>query len=299
MDYITNDNGFKHTSAYALYNMFEQKGNLVPSIMVDLFGCLNWDKKIAENKSKFDEIISLFIGLYKGLYLMDVSFKEVYRCFTKNKLDDLIHIKYSINASNYYKEFCKKNMKIGHTFIAEDESNIEDISSETVNNNEPFIFTTIQPPYHYIQHKTNLVKSSLMLDSLDKIILQKIIEYKRQDKINNKSITSKYVNVDDVKKLLFKQEDKCYVCGDNVITQECQPRCLYQITLDRIDNNLPHNKNNVLICCLYCNCYSWKDDNDDVCLHKLCIDKCHTIKRTITRKRYNIPKEEINKLLIS
>ena len=170
---------------------------------------------------------------------MDVSYKEIYRCFIKNKLDDLIHIKYSINKNDYYKEFCDKQIQIGNTFANE--------NNDCNEHENPFIYSTIQPPYHYNQSKTQVVENSL--GSIDEIILNKINSYKKQDLLKGRNITSDYVTANDVKKLLFKQENKCYVCGDNVITEEWQPNCLYQFTLDRIDNQLPHNKYNVLICC--------------------------------------------------
>jgi hypothetical protein len=146
------------------------------------------------------------------------------------------------------------------------------------------------------------------IGNIDKIIARKIQKYKFQDKNNKKlinfTITDDYVSVDDVKQLLINQENKCYVCYDTVVTKEWQSRCLYQFTLDRIDEKLPHNKNNVLICCYYCNCISPPastniDDSDCDVFFKLCESKCHTVKKYITRKRYYIPKEEIIGFLIN
>jgi len=274
------------TSSKALYDYFEGNGNLIPSIIFDLFGYNNWTIDIKENKN---DILTMFLGLYKGLYYMDVSYKEIYRCFLKNKLDDLIHIKYSINKSHYYIEFCEKKILIGNTFI------IDNIDEEI--NEQPYIYYTILPPYHYTNLKNNDITKNSLLDN-DEILLSKINAYKKQDIKRGKVITNDYVTINDVKKLLFKQENKCYVCGDNVITEEWGKNCLYQFTLDRIDNKLAHIKSNVLICCNYCNCYSWQNDNSDICLYKLCQYKCHKIKRNITRTRDNISKEEIKKLLL-
>jgi hypothetical protein len=277
------------TSPKALYDYFEHDGELHPSIIFDLFGYENWSILMKENE---EDTLSMFLGLFKGLYIMDVHYKEIYRCFLKNKLDDLIHIKYSINKSGYYKEFCEKQIKIGNTFMTEKENEKE--------KEEPFIYSQIQPPYHYNQSKYKKSTEKSIGDE-DKIILHKINAYKQQDKVKKRNITSDYVTLNDVKKLLFKQEYKCYVCGDNVITEEWEAECLYQLTLDRIDNKLPHNKNNVLICCQYCNCFNddtiYADDSD-VCLYKLCKNKCHRLKRNITRKRCYVSKEEITKLLL-
>lgn len=275
------------TSPKALYDYFEHNGELYPSIIFDLFGYGNWTTSMNENK---EDTLSMFLELFKGLYIMDVHYKEIYRCFLKNKLDDLINIKYSINKSGYYKKFCEKQIKIGNTFMTEEEENEKE---------EPFIYSQIQPPYHF--NKSNHKITEKSLSDEDKIILHKINGYKGQDKVQGRNITSDYITLNDVKKLLFKQEYKCYICGDNVITEEWEPECLYQFTLDRIDNKLPHNKNNVLICCYYCNCFNGDTiyaDDSDLCLYKLCKNKCHEIKRNITRTRDNVATTEIQKLLI-
>jgi hypothetical protein len=274
-----------YPSPKALYDYFEHDGELYLAIIFDLFGYGNWTTSMKENK---EDTLSMFLGLFKGLYIMDVHYKEIYRCFLKNKLDDLIHIKYSLNKSGYYKEYCEKQIKIGNTFMIENKNEKEE--------EEPFIYSQIQPPYHYNKLKHKITEKSL--GDEDEIILHKINGYKIQDKDKGRNITSDYVTLNDVKKLLFKQEYKCYVCGDNVITEEWEAKCLYHFTLDRIDNKLPHNKNNVLICCQYCNCYGWQKDNTDICLYKLCENKCHKIKRNITRTRDNVAKPEIEKLLI-
>jgi hypothetical protein len=279
-------NKIMRTSSNALYDIFENNGELVPSIMFDLFGFVNWTKEMIQNQN---ETITMFLGLYKGLYLMEVSYQEVERCFIRNKLDDLIHIKYSIHYNNYYSTFCEKKIKIGNTYYNLSENRQCDI----------FIYSQIQPPYHLATSLDSLDSLSNIIQysfgSEDSIILHKINEYKRQDNINNRNHTSDYVTINDVKELLHKQDKKCYVCGDNVITREWQSNCLYQFTLDRIDNKLQHKKNNVLICCLYCNCFGHFDcDNQN----KICENQCHQIKRNITRTKHDVPISEIKKLLL-
>lgn len=137
----------------------------------------------------------------------------------------------------------------------------------------------------------NLPYTKVSIGSIDKVILRKIQRYKQEDKKYHRKITNDYVSIEDVKNLLIKQDNKCYVCRDNVMTKEWYPYCLYQFTLDRINNTLPHNRNNVLICCNYCNSYSHLSD-------KLCIRGCHTIKRNISRTRYDVPMKEIIDLLL-
>jgi hypothetical protein len=145
----------------------------------------------------------------------------------------------------------------------------------------------------------NLTYTKDSVGSIDKVIMRKIQRYKQEDKKYHRKITNDYISVEDVKNLLIKQNNKCYVCHDIVITQEWYPHCLYQFTLDRINNTLPHNRNNVLICCNYCNSYSHLSDKErDTCCSKLCLRGCHTIKRNISRTRYDVPMREIIDLLL-
>ena len=79
-------------------------------------------------------------------------------------------------------------------------------------------------------------------------------------------------------------------------------KCMYQFTLDRIDNNLPHNRDNVLICCQYCNCFGETDKYTEVDhrVCKVCPKKCHTLKRNdIKRTRREVSREEIEQLILN
>jgi hypothetical protein len=346
------------TSVHTLYDYFEElESTLHQAVMIDLFGIFNWTSFM---KSNIDDVVTLFLGLYKGLYLMGVTQKEIYRCFLQNKLDDLIHIKYSVTSSRYYDVFCGKSVahsndfekqmigkpiQIGNTFIHDPDEPVTEYPII------PLIYT-IMPSF---------VRINNVLTDIDDIISKKIKSYKEQDTrkvINNPifAITDKYVTIDDVKKLIRKQEEKCYVCGDVVSISSCIPtvekepkdmnenellsfinnemyspthtsKCMYQFTLDRIDNKLPHNRDNVLICCYYCNCHGENDrtktspvqqcvsnsnnckcrGGTDVCkieevdirVCKLCPNKCHTLKRNITRIRTEVSKEEIEQLILN
>lgn len=66
-------------------------------------------------------------------------------------------------------------------------------------------------------------------------------------------ITYEYIH-----NLLTEQEYECYSCGDPVLTHSYVPYCSYKFSIDRIDNDKPHNKDNVKISCYFCNC---KDHN--------------------------------------
>lgn len=77
-----------------------------PAIIDDFFG---------ENVS--DEKYRIIYGLYEGLIKSkDVSKELLYDCFITNRLDELIHKKYTFHSSIYYKQFLEKNIAIGRTF---------------------------------------------------------------------------------------------------------------------------------------------------------------------------------------
>jgi hypothetical protein len=131
-------------------------------------------------------------------------------------------------------------------------------------------------------------------------INDKIRSYKNQDREQNRNVDNEeYCDVETVARLINKQDSMCYVCGDKVIFEESEPYCLYQFTLDRIDNSKPHNKDNVLLSCYYCNCRDHPTRQTARLSAKICKNGCHTHKRNITRSRNNISEEEIHKLLLN
>jgi hypothetical protein len=84
-------------------------------------------------------------------------------------------------------------------------------------------------------------------------IKTKISSYKQQDIIKKKLNNTCFVSFDDVIELLIDANMKCYYCA-------CETYLLYEIvremkqwSLDRINNEIGHNKHNLVICCLECN----------------------------------------------
>lgn len=82
-------------------------------------------------------------------------------------------------------------------------------------------------------------------------IKKKINSYKTQDikkdKLNN------LINYEETVEKLLESKLKCYYCKDDVIIIYEKIREPKQWTLDRLDNNIGHNKDNTVICCLDCN----------------------------------------------
>ena len=84
-------------------------------------------------------------------------------------------------------------------------------------------------------------------------IKTKLSSYKQQDILKKKFSIDDFVSYNDTIALLNDSNMKCYYCA-------CETYLLYEIvremkqwSLDRINNDIGHNKNNLVICCLECN----------------------------------------------
>lgn len=84
-------------------------------------------------------------------------------------------------------------------------------------------------------------------------IKQKLYSYRNQDIIKNKYDKDNFVNIIDIFNLLISCNMDCYYCKKKVMLLYEYIREPLQWSLDRIDNNYGHNKNNLFIACLSCN----------------------------------------------
>ena len=77
--------------------------------------------------------------------------------------------------------------------------------------------------------------------------------YKKQDKEAGRDfIESEFIDVSDIEKLFVKQKARCALC-DNVMNMQHKAKDYNNISVDRIDNDLPHLKCNCQLSCLGCN----------------------------------------------
>jgi len=86
---------------------------------------------------------------------------------------------------------------------------------------------------------------------MSKSINAKIESYKHQDKLKNR-FTEEYVTKEDVIEMLRKSP-YCYYCEKELLIIYLLKREPMQWTLDRISNDLAHEKTNVVLSCLKCN----------------------------------------------
>jgi hypothetical protein len=81
----------------------------------------------------------------------------------------------------------------------------------------------------------------------------KIAGYKQQDILKKRLNDKEFINLDEVIQLLLKSELKCCYCSEDVYILYERVREMRQWSLDRIDNTIGHNTNNLIIACLECN----------------------------------------------
>ena len=84
-------------------------------------------------------------------------------------------------------------------------------------------------------------------------IQNKISSYKMQDIQKDKYDEEKFVDFYFVVSLLLDKELKCFYCKESVYLFYNFVRENKQWTLERINNDQGHNKDNVEIACLHCN----------------------------------------------
>ena len=84
-------------------------------------------------------------------------------------------------------------------------------------------------------------------------IKTKLCSYKQQDILKNKLNESEFVSFGETIDLLKSHNLKCCYCSDEVYILYEQVRAMKQWSLDRINNDIGHNKGNLVIACLECN----------------------------------------------
>jgi hypothetical protein len=96
---------------------------------------------------------------------------------------------------------------------------------------------------------------------IDKELKKKLSSYKQQDRTKKKHDADKFISITSLVQKLVESQLKCHYCQDMVHITGDKKREKKQWTLDRVDNNLGHLEDNVVIACLDCN------------LKRRCIDK--------------------------
>ena len=90
------------------------------------------------------------------------------------------------------------------------------------------------------------------IDFVKKEVERKLYGYKNQD-VKKKKLSDKLISYEECLEKLVISKLKCYYCKTDCLLTYENVREQSQWTLDRIDNSIGHEKDNVVICCLKCN----------------------------------------------
>ena len=84
-------------------------------------------------------------------------------------------------------------------------------------------------------------------------IHKKIYGYKQQDSIKKIFKEQQFITVEDILNKMIDSKLRCHYCKDAMIVLYDISREMKQWSVDRIDNNIGHNKDNFYLACLDCN----------------------------------------------
>ena len=99
-------------------------------------------------------------------------------------------------------------------------------------------------------------------------IERKIQGYKQQDLLKKKYDENKFIDITNILQKLIDNNMQCYYCNCNVFILYEIVRELTQWSVDRINNEEGHNKDNFVISCLNCNITRRKTNSNKFLLSK-------------------------------
>ena len=114
---------------------------------------------------------------------------------------------------------------------------------------------------------------------LKKHLQNKFGDYRKRDK---KLGLDFKLSVHECIQLIKETDSKCPECNCEMLFEEYKPWCLYQFSLDKIDNEKGHAIENLRIICYYCNAKGgWKltkyDKDKENDRRESCSQKCHIV----------------------
>jgi len=101
--------------------------------------------------------------------------------------------------------------------------------------------------------KSNQEENNQVKTILHQEIEKKISSYKQQDLLKNKYNEPDFINIECVLKKLIDTDMQCFYCKCQILVLYEIVRELTQWSVDRINNDEGHNKDNFVIACLNCN----------------------------------------------
>jgi hypothetical protein len=127
-----------------------------------------------------------------------------------------------------------------------------------ITTNDKWIFNENElVPEKQLEHVRELYNDKIMNEKscnfIKQQIQQKLSSYRSQDLKKNKYDSEKIINNNEVLELMLESENLCFYCKEKMYVLYENVREPKQWTLERIDNEFGHNKDNVVVSCLSCN----------------------------------------------
>ena len=134
-------------------------------------------------------------------------------------------------------------------------NNINKKRVEINNLNFPDDYFQYEKQYIFLNeiYNNNFKYTNKITEVIIKQINKKISGYKQQDLLKKRYNEIEFLDFENVINKLIESELKCYYCKSNLLILYDIVREIKQWSVDRIDNDLGHDKNNFHISCLECN----------------------------------------------
>lgn len=127
-----------------------------------------------------------------------------------------------------------------------------------ITTNDKWIFDENElAPDKQLEHVRELYNNKIINEKscnfIKQQIQQKLSSYRSQDLKKKKYDNEKIINNNEVLELMLNSENLCFYCKEKIYVLYENVREPKQWTLERIDNEFGHNKDNVVVSCLSCN----------------------------------------------
>ena len=130
----------------------------------------------------------------------------------------------------------------------------ENVFNKKINPDELFLQGDSLLPYLYSMEQCGgEVEHDDTCKMIKKQLDKKINGYKQQDLLKGVFLSTEFVDIFTVLQMFRECNAKCYYCSCDMMIMYKFVRENTQWTIDRIDNDKGHNKNNIVIACLKCN----------------------------------------------
>ncbi len=94
-------------------------------------------------------------------------------------------------------------------------------------------------------------------------IVAKVGSYRKQDRDKQRYDQDKFITYDETVELIVASQMRCHYCRDEMYLFYQNVREQKQWTLDRVNNDIGHYANNVVISCLECNLKRRRTNKDN------------------------------------